>query len=75
MKLVVKLSSTEYTTEGLRIVAIEKAKDLAGQFNLYSDRIENLKKEKQKKPNNSLDRNIPSRQSISCLCSSTQTVP
>ena len=31
-----------------RIVAIEKGKDLAGQFNLYSDRIENLKSDIEK---------------------------
>ena len=29
--------------QAARIVAIEKGKDLAAQFNMYSDRIENLK--------------------------------
>ena len=27
-----------------RVIAVEKGKDLAGQFNLYSDRINRLKK-------------------------------
>ena len=37
-----------------RIVAIEKGKDLAGQFNLYSDRIENLKNDIEKKARNAV---------------------
>ena len=37
-----------------RIVAIEKGKDLAGQFNLYSDRIENLKNDIEKKAKNAV---------------------
>ncbi len=37
-----------------RIVAIEKGKDLAGQFNLYSDRIENLKNDIEKKAQNAV---------------------
>ena len=28
-----------------RIISIEKGKDLAGQFNLYSDRIDRLQKQ------------------------------
>ena len=37
-----------------RIVAIEKGKDLAGQFNLYSDRIENLKSQIESKAGNAV---------------------
>ena len=37
-----------------RIVAIEKGKDLADQFNMYSDRIENLKEQIEKKSNNAV---------------------
>ena len=38
----------------MRIVAIEKGKDLAGQFNLYSDRIENLKSQIESKAGNAV---------------------
>ena len=38
-----------YATNPPRIIAIEKGKDLAGQFNLYSDRISDLKKRIQDK--------------------------
>ena len=37
-----------------RIIAIEKGKDLAGQFNLYSDRIERLKDQIFKKSENAV---------------------
>jgi len=37
-----------------RIIAVEKGKDLAGQFNLYSDRIESLKKKIVDKSKNSV---------------------
>jgi len=37
-----------------RIVAIEKGKDLAGQFNLYSDRIGNLKNQIESKAKNAV---------------------
>ena len=40
--------------QAARIVAIEKGKDLAGQFNLYSDRIENLKNDIEKKAKNAV---------------------
>ena len=37
-----------------RIIAVEKGKDLAGQFNLYSDRINNLKNKIIEKSNDSV---------------------
>ena len=37
-----------------RIISIEKGKDLAGQFNLYSDRIDNLKEKIFDKANNAV---------------------
>ncbi len=40
--------------QAARIVAIEKGKDLAGQFNLYSDRIANLKNDIEKKAKNAV---------------------
>ena len=40
--------------QAARIVAVEKGKDLASQFNLYSDRIENLKNDIEKKAQNAV---------------------
>ena len=37
-----------------RIISIEKGKDLAGQFNLYSDRIDNLQNQILDKAKNEL---------------------
>ena len=40
--------------QAARIVAVEKGKDLASQFNLYSDRITNLKNDIEKKAQNAV---------------------